>query len=149
MNFDWNTYIDLAKTLNAMRDESAQRSAVSRAYYGAFHAASITLRTNGVLTFPQDARKSHAKIWNVYKKSQSTNCRRVGVKCGRFMDLRHDADYDATVSFHAADVGIIINDVENAVVDLATHVPEGYTGPTTLPNNLNQFLARLKKALGL
>jgi len=29
MNFDWNTYIDLAKTLSAMPEDAAKRSAVS------------------------------------------------------------------------------------------------------------------------
>lgn len=37
--FDWGTYLDLADDLAAPgRDEAAGRSAISRAYYAAFHA---------------------------------------------------------------------------------------------------------------
>src|SRR6266481_2031788 len=112
MSFDWATYIALAKTLNALPDDSAKRSAVSRAYYGVFHAASNTLKARGIQTFPKDQRKSHAKIWNVYKESSKRDCRRIGAKGGRLMDDRHDADYDAERNFDPAEVTTFITEVE-------------------------------------
>jgi len=153
MPFDWNNYIALAKTLNAMANDSAKRSAVSRAYYGAFHRASDVLRSNGVQTFPRDQRKSHAKIWNVYKESAKKNCRRIGAQGGRLLNDRHDADYDSGRNFDAAEVTTFIADVEALVAAVAVpaNVPEGFTGAvvaTTRPSLLCRTLEAVKRFFG-
>jgi uncharacterized protein (UPF0332 family) len=131
MSFDWNTYIALAKTLNALPHEAAKRSAVSRAYYGAFHRASDTLKTRGIQTFPKDNKKSHAKIWNVYKESANRACRKIGVRGALLMDDRHDADYNAARTFDSAEVTTYINDIETLVTDIAVpaNLPQGFIGP--------------------
>jgi uncharacterized protein (UPF0332 family) len=148
MSFDWSTYIDLAKTLNGMTEDSAQRSAVSRAYYSAFHAASGTLKTNGIQTFPKDDRKSHDKVWNVYKESQKRDCRRIGNRGARLMEQRHDADYDAGLAFNPTDVATLITDVESLVTAMQgpNNLPEGFIGPLkpkTKPTG-NRFVAAVK-----
>jgi len=143
MSFDWNTYVALAKTLHGMPDEAAWRSAVSRAYYSAFHAASSTLKNASIRTFPKDERKSHAKIWNVYKESTKKDCRRIGNRATRLMDSRHDADYDASCTFKQAEVARLISDTEALLVSIGTtaNIPEGYTiGPPTSSSLLDEVL---------
>jgi uncharacterized protein (UPF0332 family) len=150
MSFNWSTYIDLAKVLNAMPEESARRSAVSRAYYSAFHVASSTLKTNGIQTFPRDLKKSHAKIWNVYKKSTKRNCRRIGVRAGNLMDDRLEADYNAARNFDAAEVTMLITEVENLVVAIGApaNVPEGFIGRLPAPvAPSNSPLVRMVRAV--
>jgi uncharacterized protein (UPF0332 family) len=137
MSFDWSTYIDLARNLNALpeHEQAAQRSAVSRAYYAVFHEASGTLKTNCINTYPKDQRKSHDKVWNVYKGSSKRDCRRIGNKAARLMEDRHDADYDAARVFNLGEVATFITDVESLVtaIRVPLNLPEGSVGPFPAP----------------
>ena len=149
MSFDWQSYLALAKTLNAMSDEAAWRSAVSRAYYSAFHAASSTLKANTIATFPKDERKSHAKVWNVYTQSAKKDCRRIGNRATRIMDDRLDADYNAARVFKAAEVTTLINETEALVtaIGVPQNLPEGYTGPHST-RAAHPLIRLLKRAFG-
>jgi hypothetical protein len=53
MTFDWTTFLTLAKKLNegnstSVPPEEYRRSAVSRAYYYAYHKTKIFIESNGV-----------------------------------------------------------------------------------------------------
>lgn len=148
MSFDWSTYIALAKNLSALPDEAAQRSAISRAYYSAFHAANGILKINGIQTFPKDQRKSHDKVWNVYKESHKKDCRRIGNRAARLMEDRNDADYDGARVFNPGEATTFITDVENLLTSIGVpqNLPEGFIGPlpATPSNNL---LARVARAV--
>ena len=56
--FDWNEYLSLATTLSEKADEASQRTAISRAYYAAFHAATLHAKRNGY------QGGTHRKLWN-------------------------------------------------------------------------------------
>ena len=49
--FDWTGFLTLAERLATdTGDEAAQRTAISRAYYAAYHAAASFVRAQGILT---------------------------------------------------------------------------------------------------
>lgn len=59
--FDWSRFLDVASNLLAeARDEAALRSAISRAYYAAYHAAAAFVRASGLL----QQRHTHQGVWN-------------------------------------------------------------------------------------
>jgi uncharacterized protein (UPF0332 family) len=87
--FDWSGFADLAQEL-AQRsgDEAAERSAISRAYYAAFHTARDYLDKTG----PPVARSgsAHVEVRNRMLWSE----RQVGEGLRRLHGLRKHADYD-------------------------------------------------------
>ncbi len=68
--FNWNEYLNLATILSANGDEASQRTATSRAYYAAFHAATLHAKRNGY------AEHSHARLWKMYSSDADINARR-------------------------------------------------------------------------
>jgi uncharacterized protein (UPF0332 family) len=87
--FDWSSFADLAQELSGRSgEEAAERSAISRAYYAAFHAARDYLDRTG----PAVARSgsAHAEVRNRMFWSE----RRVGEGLRRLHGLRKHADYD-------------------------------------------------------
>lgn len=94
MAFSWEDYITLAEHLNAGNPSEAQmRSAISRAYYGAF---CLCRKQKGLST---DRRADiHNRIISLYKSSGD----RTEYSIGHFLDglrkKRNDADYDGFYS---------------------------------------------------
>ncbi len=130
MSFDWNDYLPLAQQLSTVGSDAARRSAVSRAYYCAFHAASVSLKANNVTTNPQLSRDRHKQVWDVYTRSANRNCRRIGNDGQRLKIERQDADYRADENFTDPRVQHWIARAKNIVADIAVNVPEGFS-----PNN--------------
>lgn len=64
--FNWNEYLNLAGILSANGDEASQRTATSRAYYAAFHAAMLHARHNGY------AERNHGRLWKMYSSDSDT-----------------------------------------------------------------------------
>jgi uncharacterized protein (UPF0332 family) len=85
-------FLSLARTLTNQGTEPARRTAISRAYYAAFHVARDWLESLGFV-FP-DSDRSHAYLW-----LRLQNCGEAAVEdAGRdLQDLRSErnvADYD-------------------------------------------------------
>lgn len=55
MSFDWREYLNLASILSGNADEASQRTAISRAYYAVFHAATLHAKANGYGARPRQA----------------------------------------------------------------------------------------------
>jgi len=89
--FDWNEYLNLATTLSADADEASHRSAVSRAYYAAFHAATLHAKANGY------AERSHGRLWKMYAADADLNAKRISTMGNLMKKAREDADYVASV----------------------------------------------------
>lgn len=94
MNFTWVHFLDLASELAVRGDEASQRSAISRAYYAAFHGARGYVRSK----FP-DVRLSrggdeHFHVWDCLKKGSRRQEVAVGTYGKRLYDARRRADYD-------------------------------------------------------
>lgn len=102
MSFDWENYLNLAKTLTqpgqvVSANEACLRSAISRAYYAAYcQARNLAKQKEGlVLT---KTGKDHGIVKNHFKKSPNRHCNKISVKLGRLLNNRKRADYDDTVS---------------------------------------------------
>lgn len=89
MSFGWKDYIDLAENLLEHSEESCLRSAVSRAYYGAFciarNAKGFKDSTGGNI---------HRKVINEYKNSSDKNERDIGQILDKLRRARNNADYN-------------------------------------------------------
>ena len=93
--FDWGDYLALAERLAAETDnEAAQRTAISRAYYAAYHAAAAFVRDKGML----ETGHSHRAVWAAFVADGDRARVRVGWK-GHLLKLtRLDADYRRPLS---------------------------------------------------
>lgn len=97
-DFDWRTFLPLAEELAERRDDpAAQRSAISRTYYAAFHLASDYVSQRGVrLTF---TGRDHATVWAWFLGSAADpGLRRIGNTGSILRQARRHADYRPTPS---------------------------------------------------
>ena len=102
MSFDWVQYLNLAGELCAIpvppgSTEARRRSAISRAYYAAFHAARLHLRDKDHdPNIPADARV-HTYGRTQFRESHNRARRRIGENLNRLRLDRNKADYDDVV----------------------------------------------------
>ena len=92
MNFKWEEFSDLAIWLLEERpDEAGQRTAISRAYYVAYHAASMYVRREELL--PSDQQLRHDRVWRLIRDSQRPNSGVIAQLGFSLRDARVMADY--------------------------------------------------------
>lgn len=91
--FDWDEYLELAEEWVGRRGHpAAERSAISRAYYAAFHKAKAYYLAQGErLGFDADDHRAIA-VW--LQSNQNPAIRVIGVNPQRLRQLRREADYD-------------------------------------------------------
>ena len=88
--FDWNRFLALAERLAALADdEAAQRTAISRAYYAAYHATSAYARSRGIL----GGTHSHRRVWDAFAGTADADRANVGAIGGILSRRRQAADY--------------------------------------------------------
>lgn len=96
MSFNWREYLRLAKELAKQeQDEASQRSAISRAYYAAFHCARIYVQTHN----PELVERSgddHGKVWRYLSAAAKRQEKVAGRSGGSLRWIRNRADYDAS-----------------------------------------------------
>jgi uncharacterized protein (UPF0332 family) len=141
MSFNWSLYLQLAQQLAGSRDESAHRTAISRAYYSAFHAVNDHLIANKVVTDPQ--RPSHERVWSVYVKSSQPACKQIGNVGFRLRNARVEADYKANKTPSLALLQRSLQDAQSIIATVPQHVPESFVPQTA--NRLFRFARSLKK----
>jgi uncharacterized protein (UPF0332 family) len=113
MRFDWTLYLQLAdafiKSQPAGLEEAYLRSAVSRAYYGAFCPARNFLTDKRGISPPAD-RSVHEFVINNFKNSASADEQKVGLWLDRLRRERNDADYNdtATVNTNKATLAVFM-----------------------------------------
>lgn len=93
--FAWEDYLRLAAELvQRQGDAGAERSAISRAYYAAFHGASAHVVDRGVgLTF---TGRDHALVWDWFLRDGTDPRSHWIGEAGRLLRrARRQADYDA------------------------------------------------------
>lgn len=92
----WGEYIVLAEDLAAHGSEAWQRSAVSRAYYGAFNSARRWVEAN---LGSVDNGSAHRRVWRTFiaNAERGQDARAAWMTVGRLGDelrrLRNQADY--------------------------------------------------------
>ncbi|WP_413509927.1 hypothetical protein [Carnobacterium maltaromaticum] len=96
MDFDWNSYYNLAKELSVCNDEAKQRTAISRAYYSAYRL----MRDKVSIASYEGRSSSHADVWNFIGKTNYRSCKSDGFI---LKELRQKADYDANMPDLEAD----------------------------------------------
>jgi uncharacterized protein (UPF0332 family) len=108
--WDWRAFIDWADGIKPAQvvtsDEIARaRSAISRAYYGAFHAAWLYALTHG---YSQPRSNRHDVVWQwLQDRARSLDERLAGEMGTRLMSQRQRADYkDPTPSLADAKAAI-------------------------------------------
>lgn len=88
--FGWNDYLTVAQRLTAPpADEAHLRTAISRAYYAAYHAAAAFVRAEGTLP----SGHSHVTVWDALAADLGTDGAEAGRRGHRLKLLRQAADY--------------------------------------------------------
>jgi uncharacterized protein (UPF0332 family) len=124
MAFDWSEYVELADwlTKNAadLRSrEAAHRSASSRAYYCAFHAAmSLLVRRNEYQ--PNGDGSDHGNVVRAYQGDRRTPRRQIGTWLARLKDQRRKADYEAEITDPSGMATASVHDARQIMTYLAT-----------------------------
>jgi len=95
MPFDFNEFLVLAQELGARTDEASKRSAISRAYYTAYHLAVRRAEAN---VGPFNGHSKHNWCWEQYTKTKDPDTQQIGIDGGRMKRRRHIADYNAANS---------------------------------------------------
>lgn len=95
--FDWTSYLDLADSLARQGgDEAAARSAISRAYYAAFHRGRNFLDRTAPAV-PRDG-SAHVEVRN----RLAPHSRGIAQDLRRLHGWRKNADYDDVCPFASA-----------------------------------------------
>ena len=93
MAFDWQEYLNLSDGLVTMTLESAKRSAISRAYYAAFHKAEGLYRHYNPTYASTDNSQTHYVVWKWFESHSSRNYKKVGVAGFNLKRQRETANY--------------------------------------------------------
>ena len=115
MSFDWSAYLDLARNLDALakRESNARlkeaqwRSALSRAYYAAYHLSSIRVASipdiHRICTSSERHTTSgaclenHGCVFKFYQQSTNTMASDLGTYLQRLYTNRVSADYKSSI----------------------------------------------------
>ena len=96
--FDWEAFIDVAEELmrlpgaDRIRQEARHRSAVSRAYYAAFHVAQAYIEEHALVRLTKTGR-DHNLISETLQQQPDKRLRFVGQELATLKDARQEADY--------------------------------------------------------
>lgn len=94
MAFDWLQFLELAKELAARDDEASARSAISRAYYAAYHWARDYVVQELAVTVPK--AEAHQAVWDALMRQGRKRAEyAAGAGGKRARVLRNQADYEA------------------------------------------------------
>lgn len=93
---DPREFISLAIRLSSSKREADLRSAVSRAYYGAFHVACELLEDCGIQLSERDLYGAdvHRKVRFCLRESDNDAAGKAAEKLGSLRGERNEADYD-------------------------------------------------------
>jgi hypothetical protein len=101
MSFSWAAFVTLAEWLltqpTGPLQEASQRSAISRAYYGAFRTTRDLVAKRKIYT-PTAEGRDHFGVINACKRHPNMAYKKVGADLERLYRSRCLADYDAAVN---------------------------------------------------
>ena len=94
---DWTTYLDLAQALYTNAGtwadrEACLRSAISRAYYGAFGLARGRAAQNGLQL--RRSSQDHQAVIRHFRQATNKQYQQIGLELSRLRRARNRADYD-------------------------------------------------------
>jgi len=110
MPFDWSAFRTVAETLSQEVDEASRRSAISRAYYCAYHQAQAHLSEHHNYQVSED-KPAHDQVWREFSR-KGLSYREVWNKGDKLKKLRVDADYrsDAAIGADTAATSLKLAD---------------------------------------
>lgn len=108
MSFDWQHYLDLAKELltkpaGSSNVEARLRSAISRAYYTAYHIAQDYLKKRGPYT-AETGTYSHKEVITQYFCGTSDTHNDIASDLNILFDYRKKADYSPDSKWLSTDL---------------------------------------------
>lgn len=113
MSFAWQEFRELAIwLLKARTDEASQRTAMSRAYYAAYHAASVFVRAHDLC--PPTQQLTHERVWRLIRESGRPNCTDIAKLGSDLKRTRASADYRNPFP------GNLVHEASDAIADSAT-----------------------------
>jgi uncharacterized protein (UPF0332 family) len=120
---DFRDFLTVASDLATGTTEAEWRSAVSRAYYAAFHVGCQLLRGLG-FAVPR-ADRAHAYLWLRLSNSGDPDVRSAGLDLNDLRRQRNQADYDAhrPIGQAEADNLVVIARVIIQALDAAAREP--------------------------
>lgn len=92
MSFDWKEYFTVAQELAKKDKEGYFRSAISRAYYGAF---CLARNKKGYKNYT--GSDVHSKVIEAFKTEKDKNLREIGAKLDMLRRQRNLADYNEDI----------------------------------------------------
>lgn len=103
MTFEWVHYLDLARELKEISRQSKSdeefearlRSCISRAYYAAFHAASLYLENNMNYVMKKGGNSSHQEVCREFQRNKENDSKLIliGDELYNSCVARNKADY--------------------------------------------------------
>jgi hypothetical protein len=90
--FDWPDYLTLADELAKRTEEYCLRTAISRAYYYAYHLARKRVIDNGFIIVR--GGDTHKQVWEKFDNSPEWACKKLHSLAKILKDKRQQADYD-------------------------------------------------------
>jgi uncharacterized protein (UPF0332 family) len=111
MSFNWRQYVSLAEEMSARTEESALRSSISRAYYGAFCLSRNYLSGNNKIPTlrPHDPPgKIHQLAIEYFDQSDDSDEFNAGQLLGELRKKRNFADYDGSYYIEKEAVGKLV-----------------------------------------
>lgn len=109
--FNWGSYLSLAQGLLNDSSEAAQRSAASRAYYAAYHAAREYLVAKGAVV---PKASTHHAVWTQIK-ALDAQLGRTGL---RLRDNRNRADYRDSVTNPSTLASVTVAESQRVVSEI-------------------------------
>lgn len=95
MMFEWGKFFQLAEELSDRNGEEYKRTAISRAYYSAFHHAKNFLEKKG-LFYNNREMSVHMLVWQRFEKL-GREYRKIYIKGDRLKEKRTKADYEKEI----------------------------------------------------
>jgi len=97
MSFDWGDFLEIARRLAADPtsvgpEEAALQTAISRAYYAAFHHARRFAQGRGDVRLTERG-EDHSLVIRYFQESRERQREKIGTDLDRLYDHRRKADY--------------------------------------------------------
>jgi len=139
MTFQWSEYFDLAQALTGVStvtvtQEAKLRSAISRAYYSAYHQARLYLMGKGV-QFTKSSL-AHQSVAQFLSMSADRTLKSLGNDLTRLRDYRNEADYELVMSRNPTKIApLAMQLAQNIITTLTSMAPANPPGTGTPPSN--------------
>jgi uncharacterized protein (UPF0332 family) len=115
-------FLVLAQALCAQASEAAWRTAVSRAYYAAFHVARELFEGLGFIV--PHADRAHAYLWRRLTHCGDPRVQRAGSDLNTLRGERNRADYDFRLSFQQGVTQALVRMAEQVIQALDAAVAD-------------------------